>query len=74
VGAHLKKFWATHVTWIAALIGFLDPSVKAWLDVPGHVKYAFLVGGAWAILLHNMTAPKNAEIVAEAKAAPILPS
>ncbi len=67
MGSHLKKFWATHVTWIGALIGFLDPSVQNWLASPSHIKYAVLVGGAWAILLHNLTAPKNADTVAEAK-------
>lgn len=64
---HVKKFWATHVTWITALFVFLDPSVKDWLGQPSHVKYAAGAAALWAIFLHNITAPKNAEIVAEAK-------
>jgi len=67
--AHLKKFWATHTSWIAAVVVFLNPSIKAWLDTPGHAKFAVAGALAWSIVLHNLTAPKNAEIVAAAKEA-----
>jgi hypothetical protein len=62
---HLKKFWATHASWIVVLITFLDPSVK--MAISHHPEIATVAGAGWAILLHNLTAPKNAEIVKDAK-------
>lgn len=62
---HLKKWWPTHVTWLGAAANFFDPSIKA--EISRHPAIAVGALAAWAIVLHNLTAPKNADVVADSK-------
>lgn len=54
---HLKAWWATHVTLIAAVVGFFDPSIQQWMAQ--HQQAALLIGGAWSLLLHHLQPPRN---------------
>jgi hypothetical protein len=62
----LKKWWPTIAHWGVIGILFLDPSVQAF--AAGHKAYSFVILGAWGSFLHWLTSPKNADVVAEAKA------
>jgi hypothetical protein len=52
---HLKKWWATHVTWVSLAVAFLDPSVQAWISK--HPAETASVGAIWAVMLHLLPSP-----------------
>lgn len=56
--AFLKKWWPSILTILTTIATMLTPWVKEQAIL--HPDYAVLISGAWAVLLHNLTAPKNA--------------
>lgn len=49
---HFKQWWATHITWVAAVVVFITPSVNAW--VAAHPSSSAAVMAVWGIVLHAM--------------------
>jgi hypothetical protein len=53
--AHLKTWWAAHLTWIAALVSFMTPSMNAL--IAGHPKTTVTIAALWGLVLHAMQSP-----------------
>ena len=53
----LKAHWVWLTSALAALIGFLTPSVNAW--VAGHPQYAVAVTGVWTVLAALAKSPRQ---------------
>ena len=53
--SHLEQWWATHLTWIAAVVAFLTPSVTHW--VATHPASAVTVGALWGIIQGLLPSP-----------------
>jgi hypothetical protein len=52
---HIKDWWAVHVTWFAALVAVLSPSVLQLVTT--YPKTSVLVGGLWSIIMKLTASP-----------------
>lgn len=61
----LKKWWPSIAHLALVLTGFLQPSVDTYIAT--HKAQAATVLLVWGFLLHWLTSPKNADLVADNK-------
>lgn len=61
----LNKYWPSIAHVALVLVTFLQPSVNSWADSHKAASGTVLVG--WGLLLHWLTSPKNADVVANSK-------
>lgn len=58
---HLKSWWIAHLTLVAAVVTFFDPSIQAWLGT--HAKYALIGGTIWGYILKASRSPLTKAVV-----------